>query len=285
MNKWLAFLTIINGAIIGMLITLIVVGKQSVGSYQEMTFHDALYLFLQCLLLLVAALTVSEMLSSSKNQKEQWLHDTFIKHEAEVLIEIKKKLFEYGPAIDFVKRQYFQVQRYGYDEDQLEYLEKKKAEGLSIDSLVIKENYNKLCTLNRFFVSNKNVIMKNNLIDGVKRINMLMQILHSFVQREEHKYVLFDESQPPRVLTYKLSYWIELIRAFNMQMSNYKQTDFFAGENKSIEEYEGDFIKSRDKFFSVIDDLVDKVDKLTIHGSDDSESGNYVFLANYPKIG
>ena len=282
MNRtWVAIIGAIVFMGIGSIITLILVGKLDVKLKSiDVNLYETLTIIIQTLLFSVGFWTLRAALIASKTQHKQWLNDSFIKHEANLLLEFKDKTNNLYEVINFIKQFYMPIQ-FAFSPIQLEAKKARKEKGADFDKLKFVDNFNYLCELNDFYNKNQGVLKKHNLDEGMSALVFFLKVLEHVDIKYLNYELVFESNE---LLVFKFERWPTIIDGFcfsaKIEIDGF---DFKNIENNTLDYSEMD-LDQRTKYHEEIakkylNDLTNKIYKLvneisnkTTYFDDKSES-------------
>ena len=169
-----------------------------------------LTLTIQFLFFSLGLWTLKTALRSSRTQKKQWLNDSFIKHEANVLLEFKDKTNNLYDIISDIN-QFYMPRKYAFNPIQGKAKQAKKEEGISFNKLKFVNNFNFLCEINDFYNKNQSIFKKHNLDDGMSTLVFFLKVL----QHTEIDYLDYElVSESDELLVFKFKRWHKIICNF-----------------------------------------------------------------------
>ncbi|ELL4669274.1 hypothetical protein [Vibrio fluvialis] len=113
---------------------------------------------------------------SISNQRKQWLNDSFIKFEAEQLLNLRKNLDDTQDSIRFFINIYLQVEK--------KYGNTPAKSNPTIKYQDIVKHFNKLNDLNTFFNSNQHIFRKHGLEKKLECIALIMEPARSIPEKD-----------------------------------------------------------------------------------------------------
>ncbi len=132
----------------------------------KMSLYELLSIFANLATVLIAIIAIRFTILSLKSQKKQWLNESFIKHESEVLLNFKKKLDVADRSIQFFINDLLSIdKKYGFIIDTPPVIKYNE----------LKEHFNILVDLNDFYNSNQNIFRKHQLDKKIECISLLLE--------------------------------------------------------------------------------------------------------------
>lgn len=170
------------GVFSGVLITVVLFVMTA--TEKPMSTYEVFSLFLNLLVIIAAILTIGCTWFSMHMQKRQWLNESFIKHEADVLLEFRKKLGQANGAIHFFLHDLLTVERkFAFIKD--------KPPVIKYSDL--QRNYNQLVDLNNFYNSYQNIFRKHNLEHHIECLSLILEPVR-YIPERDLNYDLICES-------------------------------------------------------------------------------------------
>ena len=156
-------------------------------------------------------------------QKEHWLNESFIKHEADILIEFRKKTGEANDAINFFLHNLLSIdKKYGFITD--------TPPIIKYDELKI--HFNTLVDLNNLYNSYQNIFRKHQLEKKIECISLLLESARNIPSRDI-KYNLIENKDNHQ--TYRMEEEI-LAQILSFNFLAYNLHDIKPNEQETIEE-------------------------------------------------
>lgn len=282
MNKWLAAFGAINFVIIGILITLIALGRLDISEMKfdtEIPVYETLSIFTQCLLFGAGFWTVLATIKSSNNQKKQWLNDSFIKHEAKLLIEFKDKTNILYDIISFIG-QFYRPKKYAFSSIQKAAKEERKEKGIGFQKTKFIKNYNLLCEINDFYNKNQSIFKKHDLVEGMSALVLILKSLQH-IDINDLEYELINEQD--ELLIFKFKRWRNIngdfclsakieIDGFDFENINNNNLDYEGKNTQEIDEYIEELSeKYVNEISNRIYSMISKVDNKTTYYESEEE--------------
>jgi hypothetical protein len=148
----------------------------------KMSLYEGLSIMANLFVVLTAFIAIFFTKKSLETQKEHWLNESFIKHEADILIELRKKIDEANFAINFFLQNLLSVdKKYGFITD--------TPPIIKYDEL--KKHFNTLVDLNNFYNSYQNIFRKHQLEKKIECISLLLESARNLPSRDI-KYTLIE---------------------------------------------------------------------------------------------
>lgn len=120
-------------------------------------------------------------------QREQWLNESFIRHEAEVLLKIREKLQESLDAINFFFHNILQVDRkFSFNSLQLPVV----ANPPLVTYEKVAKEFNVLADLNNLYNSCQHICRKHGLSQGMECISLLLESARNIPEENINFYKL-----------------------------------------------------------------------------------------------
>jgi len=212
MNRvWVTIVSAIFFMCAGIIITLLAVEKLELKLKSvDVDIYQTLTLIIQFLFFSLGLWTLKTALRSSMTQKKQWLNDSFIKHEANVLLEFKDKTNNLYDIISDIN-QFYMPRKYAFNPIQGKAKQDRKEEEVSFDKLKFVNNFNFLCEINDFYNKNQGILKKHNLDDGMSTLVFFLKVL----QHTEIDYLDYElVSESDELLIFKFKRWAKIIGGF-----------------------------------------------------------------------
>lgn len=193
------------GLFVGVLIT--VVCFVFTAKEKPMSAYEALSLVVNLLVVIAAILTIGCTWFSMQMQKKQWLNDSFIKREAEKLIELRDKL---DNSIDAVS--YFfsfllnPVREFGFIPD--------KPPILVFSDL--SKHFDTLVDLNNFYNQNQYIFRKHDLEKQLECIPTILEAARCLPNRDL-TYTLISETESSQTYRLENDALETIVLSFNFQ--------------------------------------------------------------------
>lgn len=282
MNKWLAAFGAIQFVIIGVLITLIALGRLDISEMKfdtEIPIYEMLSILTQCLLFGAGFWTVLATIKSSNNQKKQWLNDSFIKHEAKLLIEFKDKTNTLYDIVSFIG-QFYRPQKYAFSPIQKAAKEDRKKKGIDFKKSKFLNNYNLLCEINDFYNKNQNIFKKHDLVEGMSALVLILKSLQH-IDVNDLEYELTNEQN--ELLIFKFKRWLQInstfcfsakieIDGFDFENINNNNLDYEGKNPQEIDQYIEELSeKYVNEISNRIYSMISKVDNKTTYYDSEEE--------------
>lgn len=235
---------------------------------KEMSLYEILSIIANLFIVLTAFIAIGFTVKSLGNQKEHWLNESFIKHEADILIEFRKKIGEANDAISFFLHSLLSIdKKYGFITD--------TPPTIKYDEL--KKHFNTLVDLNNLYNSYQNIFRKHKLERKIECISILLESARN-LPPEDITYTLIESRDNHQ--TYRMEQKIlTQILSFNFFAHNLH--DIKPNEQETIEEMNkyneldkiSEFNRLKNLTGREINSLIFRLDQLTTYvDSNDSES-------------
>ena len=193
------------GVFLGVLVT--VVCFVLTATERPMTTYEAFSLVLNLLVIIAAILTIGFTWFSMHMQKRQWLNESFVRREAEKLIELREKLDESYDSVrfffEFILNPY---RKYGFVPDEPPILHFKD----------ISQHFNALVDLNSFYNQNQYIFRKHGLEKKLECVPAILESARNLPSRDL-SYTLVEESDNFRSYRLEPEAFNWIISSFNMQ--------------------------------------------------------------------
>jgi uncharacterized membrane protein len=222
--------------------------------------------FLSFISIILLFYTIREENKNRKELKKQWLNESFIKHEADILLDFQKKLGEANGAIQFFLHDLLTIEKkYAFIKD----------EPPVIKYSDIQYNFNQLVDLNDFYNSYQNIFRKHHLEHHIECIGLILESVNFIPERDLHYDLIFESDKSQ---TYRLEEQIISMFFLSFNIGAHLLHDVDGSRPETIAEKEAYNQKNKFKELSrligltgeKLTSLTFKLDKLTTYI--DSES-------------
>lgn len=148
---------------------------------EKMSLYEVISIIANLFAVLIAVIAILFTVLSLKSQKKQWLNENFIKHEAEVLLDFRKKLGVAEKSIYFFIHDLLNIdKKYGFIPDTPPLIKYND----------IKEHFNMLVDLNNFYNSNQSIFRKHQLEKKMECISLLLQSATNLPSKDINYYLI-----------------------------------------------------------------------------------------------
>lgn len=125
-----------------------------------------------------------------RGQREQWLNESFIRHEAEVLIKVRNELQKSFGAINFFFHEILEIdRRFSFNPLQLPIVSKPPV--VTYEKIV--KEFNSLLEINDLYNSYQHLCRKHGLVQGMECITILLECVRFIPEKNIEFYKLSDE--------------------------------------------------------------------------------------------
>ncbi|WBA13116.1 hypothetical protein [Salinivibrio kushneri] len=220
-----------KGLLVSIVITTYLIIMITLHRYPDMSVGDLASIFAA----LTSTAAIAFTVISAKNQKKQWLNDSFIKYEAEQLLNFRKMLVEADDSISFFLNTYLQPDnKYGGTPP-------KQAPQIKYSEL--SAHFNQLVELNDYYNTNQHIFRKHRLERKLECITLLLESARYAPERDINYQFIGEEDA---IWTYRVEDEVlEQILSFNVFA--HIHFDINPNQSESIDEMNAYLKKDRFK--------------------------------------
>lgn len=185
---------------------------------------EALSLVVNLLIAITAIAAITFTYASFRRQKNQWLNESFIRREAEILLKLRDKLAISSEAVQFFLNDLLVVDRkYGFITQTPPV----------IKNSTLAKNFNILLDLNNLYNSHQHIFRKHALNRSIECIPLLLESARNIPERDI-EYELIDQSESFQTYRMESSILEIVVMSFNFQ--SHFLYDIEPGSHPSIEQ-------------------------------------------------
>jgi hypothetical protein len=193
------------GVFAGVLITVILFVMTA--TEKPMSTYEAFSLFLNLLVIIAAILTIGCTWFSMHMQKRQWLNESFIRREAEKLIELRDKLDSSADSVRFFFSSLLKpYKEYGFVPD----------EKPTIAFSDVSKHFDALVDLNNFYNQNQYIFRKHGLEKQLECIPTILEAAR-YLPNRDLNYLLIEETDNSQKYRLESEALNIIISSFNLQ--------------------------------------------------------------------
>lgn len=226
-----------------------------------MSSYEVLSIIANLLIVVIAIIAIFFTTQSLKIQKKHWLNESFIKHEADILIEFRKKIGEADGAINFFLNNLFSIEKkYGFVTD--------NPPIIKYDEL--KKNFNSLVDLNDLYNSYQNIFRKHQLEQKIECISLLLESARNIPPRDI-TYCLIENTNNSQTYRMEQEILVQVISSFNFLAhhlhdikSNYQETIEEMNKYNNLDKI-NEFNRLKKLTGQELTSLIFKLDELTTY--------------------
>ena len=191
---------------------------------KPISYFEALSLVANLLIAITAVAAIIFTYASFRRQKNQWLNESFIRREAEILLELRDKLAISSEAVHFFLNDLLVVdKKYGFITQTPPV----------IKSSTLAKSFNILLDLNSLYNSHQHIFRKHELNRSIECIPLLLESARHIPERDI-EYELIYQSETSQTYRMESSILEMVIMSFNFQA--HFLYDIEPGSQPSIEQ-------------------------------------------------
>lgn len=191
---------------------------------KPISHFEALSLVVNLLIAITAIAAIIFTYASFRMQKNQWLNESFIRREAEILLELRDKLSTSSEAVHFFLHDLLVVdKKYGFITQTPPV----------IKSSILAKNFNILLNLNNLYNSHQHIFRKHGLNGSIECIPLLLESARNIPERDI-LYELIYQSESLQTYRMESSILEMIVMSFNFQA--HFLYDIEPGSHPSIEQ-------------------------------------------------
>lgn len=191
---------------------------------KPISYFEALSLVVNLLIAVTAIAAIVFTYASFRRQKNQWLNESFIRREAEILLELRDKLAISSEAVHFFLHDLLVVdKKYGFIT--------QAPPVIKISTLA--KNFNILLNLNNLYNSHQHIFRKHELNGSIECISLLLESARNIPERDI-EYELIYQSE--NFQTYRMESSILEMVAMSFNFQAHFLYDIEPGSHPSIEQ-------------------------------------------------
>lgn len=228
---------------------------------KPLSYFEVLSLVMNLLVALTAIAAIVFSYASFRRQKNQWLNESFIRREADVLLKLRDEFATSSEAVHFFLNEILEVdKKYGFITEN----------SPVITHADLAKNFNILLDLNNLYNFHQQIFRKHELEKSIECIPLLLESVRNIPERDIN-YELIYQSENSQTYRMESTVLESVVMSFNFHA--YFLHDVEPGSSPSIEQLNFQHNKDRLKELSRLRELTSEklvslmfeLDRLTMY--------------------